>query len=78
MKPTGNKYNELVNNIGSTLQRTRQNAIKAIKIELGKANWEVGKHIVGFEQNGKAKANYGSALLTSLSKDLKLKFGKRF
>lgn len=78
MKPTVNKYNELLDNIGSTLQKARENAIKAINTELVKANWEIGRHIVEFEQNGKEKADYGSALLASLAKDLKIKYGKGF
>ena len=78
MKPTSNKYNQLLDNIGSTLQKARENAIKAINTELVKANWEIGRHIVEFEQHGKEKADYGSALLTSLAKDLKTKYGKGF
>lgn len=78
MKPSVNKYNQLLVNIGSTLQKAKENAIKAINTELVKANWEIGRHIVEFEQHGKEKADYGSALLTSLSKDLKTKYGKGF
>ncbi len=43
-----------------------------------KANWEIGRHIVEFEQHGKERAEYGTELLVSLSKDLKVKFGKGF
>lgn len=78
MIPSKNKYSELLTNIGSTLQKARENAIKAINTELVKANWEIGKHIVEFEQNGKEKAEYGSSLLTNLAKDLKTQFGKGF
>lgn len=78
MKLNVKTYNELIDNIGSTLQKARQNAIKAINAELVKANWEIGKYIVEFEQNGKAKADYGSALLSNLAKDLNLKYGKGF
>lgn len=78
MKLIQNKYNELLDNIGSTLQKAKENAIKAINTELVKANWEIGRHIVEFEQQGKEKADYGSALLTNLSKDLKSRFGKGF
>jgi len=73
-----NKYTELLDNIGSTLQRARENAIKAVNNELVKANWEIGQYIVEYEQQGKEKADYGSALLTSLAKDLKVKYGKGF
>ncbi len=78
MKPSVNKYNQLLVNIGSTLQKAKENAIKAINTELVKANWEIGRHIVEFEQQGKEKADYGSALLTNLAKDLKTKYGKGF
>ena len=46
----------------SALQKARENAIKAINTELVKANWEIGRYIVEFEQHGKEKADYGSAL----------------
>lgn len=78
MNLSKNKYNQLLDNIGSTLQKARENAIKAINTELVKANWEIGRHIVEFEQQGKEKADYGSALLTNLAKDLKTKYGKGF
>lgn len=42
------------------------------------ANWKIGKYIVEYEQNGNEKAEYGSSLLTNLSKDLKSRFGKGF
>lgn len=72
------KYNELLDNISSTLQKAKENAIKAINSELVKANWEIGKYIVKYEQHGKEKAEYGSSLLTNLAKDLKVKYGKGF
>lgn len=78
MRPSTKKYNQLLDSIGSTLKKAKENAIKAINTELVKANWEIGKHIVEFEQQGKEKADYGSALLTNLSKDLKTKYGKGF
>ena len=52
MRPSENKYNQLLNSIGLTIEQGRQNAIKAINTELGKANWEIGRHIVEFEQHG--------------------------
>lgn len=78
MKDIDVTYKKLIDNIGETLQRSRQNAIRAINNELIAANWEIGKHIVEFEQNGKEKADYGSALLSNLSKDLKMAYGKGF
>jgi len=34
-------------------------------------NWEIGAHLVEFEQNGEDRAKYGARLLTVLSHDLK-------
>ncbi len=78
MNPIKTKYKELLDNIGATLQKAKENAIKAINTELVKANWEIGRHIVEYEQHGKEKAEYGSSLLTDLAKDLKIKYGKGF
>lgn len=69
-------YRKLIDEIGNTLKRAKENAFKAVNHELVKANWEIGKHIVEFEQNGNEKAEYGSALLTNLSKDLKAHMGR--
>ena len=77
-KPLHNPYHRLLDNIGSSLQRARENAAKAINAELVRANWEIGRHIVEFEQHGKERAEYGSELLVRLSSDLKQRFGKGF
>lgn len=78
MKLSKNKYNDLLSNIGQTIETARQNAVKAVNTELVKANWEIGRHIVLFEQHGHERAEYGSNLLTKLAKDLKLLYGKGF
>jgi predicted nuclease of restriction endonuclease-like (RecB) superfamily len=78
MKPSKNKYNDLLDNIGQTIETARLNAFKAVNTELVKANWEIGRHIVEFEQHGHERAEYGSELLTELAKDLKLRYGKGF
>ncbi len=71
-------YQKLVDSIGITIESARQRAIQAVNNELLKANWEIGKYIVEYEQHGNEKAEYGSSLLTNLSNDLKSKFGKGF
>ncbi len=78
MKPSKTKYNDLLDNIGQTIETARLNAVKAVNTELVKANWEIGRHIVEFEQHGHERAEYGSDLLARLSKDLKLRYGKGF
>lgn len=71
-------YQKLVDSIGNTIESARLKAIQAVNNELLKANWEIGKYLVEYEQHGNDKAEYGSSLLTNLSKDLKSRFGKGF
>lgn len=78
MKPVQSKYTELLDSIGSTIEVARQNAVKAVNTELVKANWEIGRHIVEYEQHGEERAEYGSNLLATLSKDLRQRYGKGF
>lgn len=78
MKLTKAKYNELLDNIGLTIEQARQNAVKAVNTELIKANWEIGRHVVEYEQHGQERAEYGSELLSRLSKDLRQRYGKGF
>lgn len=68
----------MLENIGQAIETAKQNAIKSVNTELVRANWEIGRHIVEFEQHGQEKAEYGSDLLASLSRDWKLRYGKGF
>ncbi len=71
-------YQKLVENIGGILYKARTEAFRAVNFELVKAYWNIGKHIVEYEQKGKIKAEYGKKLLFELSKELKAKYGKGF
>jgi predicted nuclease of restriction endonuclease-like (RecB) superfamily len=75
---TNENYLKLVQSIGETIEEARNRAVKAVNIEHLRANWEIGKFIVEFEQRGNEKADYGSSLLENLSKDLRIRFGKGF
>ncbi|MEO7483117.1 MAG: PDDEXK nuclease domain-containing protein [Ferruginibacter sp.] len=72
------KYEKLLDDIGFTIATAREHAAKIINRELVKANWEIGRHIVKYEQGGEERAEYGSELLVSLSKDLKQRYGAGF
>lgn len=71
-------YESLVNQISEAFLQGRQNAVSAVNTFLVETYWQIGKYIVEFEQDGKAKAEYGANLLPKLSKDLKLNCGKGF
>lgn len=73
-----NNYSNLVESIGQLLISARKQVSRVVNEILLRTYWEIGKIIVEYEQNGVEKAEYGSQLLTKLSKDLKLKYGKGF
>ena len=72
------QYQGLLSQISETYIQGRQKAVVAVNKYLVETYWEIGKYIVEFEQKGKQRAEYGTALLKELSKDLKLQHGKGF
>lgn len=56
----------------------RSPPIQAINAGLVMTYWQIGQHMVEFEQRGHTNAEYGQKLLAILSHDLKLKHGKGF
>lgn len=52
-------YNQLIDNISTLWTNAKDNAVTAVNTELLEANWQTGRYIVEFEQNGKARAEYG-------------------
>jgi len=73
-----NQYQQLKQTITQLLQQGRQQAIQQINKQLVHTYWQIGKHIVEFEQQGNQRAEYGSQLLNQLAKDLKAEHGKGF
>lgn len=71
-------YQTLKKEIGELLAQGREQAGRAINTILVQTYWQIGRHIVEFEQGGSEKSEYGSELLDRLSKDLSLEFGKGF
>lgn len=73
-----NDYSDLLSQIATLYKQGQHNATIAINTALVETYWQIGKYIVDFEQKGKQKAEYGTALIDNLSKDLSLSFGKGF
>lgn len=71
-------YQGLLDTISKTFSQGQQRTVAAINAGLVSTYWEIGQHIVEYEQQGQATAEYGKQLLSQLSKDLKLKHGKGF
>jgi len=75
---TENSYKGLVSHISEIYIQGREKASIAVNTHLVNTYWKIGQYIVEFEQKGKERAEYGTALLKELSKDLKLQHGKGF
>lgn len=56
----------------------RQTVARGIDLVQVRTNFEIGRHIVEHEQQGKNRADYGKELLTSLADRLTREFGKGF
>lgn len=78
MKPRSSPYSKLLLHIGSAIESGRTRALSLLSEQMLATYWEVGQHIVEYEQLGSERAQYGSALLKQLSSDLSHRFGKGF
>ncbi len=72
------EYIKLIERIEQIVKEAKYNIAKSVNTNMVQAYWNIGKYIVEFEQGGSFKAKYGEALLTNLSKDLKLRFGRGY
>lgn len=72
------QYNELIGSIGQLLNNAREKALQQVNSILVKTYWEIGRHIVVYEQKNNVRAEYGSKLFDQIAQDLKSKFGKGF
>ena len=75
---TTDGYQHLLEQISDTYTQGRICAVQAVNAQITETYWQVGRHIVEFEQGGKIRADYGKALIASLAKDLSLRHGKGF
>ena len=71
-------YQALVGGIASVIDEARRAATRSVNAAMTAAYWLIGRHIVEFEQGGKERAGYGSALLQRLATDLVQQFGRGF
>ena len=71
-------YENLLLSISTTYESGKAVVLQSINRHLVQTYWNIGQHIIEFEQKGEAKAVYGDGLLKQLSKDLKQTHGKGF
>lgn len=72
------EYQDLLQNIGTALNKGRQKAVNQVNQAIVETNWNIGRYIVEYEQAGHEKAEYGSETLQMLAKDLTNHYGTGF
>jgi len=78
LEANDSEYVRLVSLISDVWEKAKGKAAIAVNTELLDANWQTGRYIVEYEQNGNVKAEYGKQLLTNLSRDLTRLRGKGY
>ncbi len=73
-----NRIHALYQRITSYIDVARQNIHKTVDSEMVKAYWHIGREIVEEEQSGKKRAEYGKAILMTLTTKLKAKYQRGF
>ena len=68
----------LLYSLRELIQGARQKALRAVDAVQVQTCWEIGRHIVEFEQRGAARAEYGARLLPILAESLTREFGRGF
>ncbi len=71
-------YRGLLSGLSTLLEDARRGVARAANSILTTTYWEIGRRIVAFEQGGKARAEYGEALLHRLADDLTAAHGQGF
>ncbi|WP_229506358.1 DUF1016 N-terminal domain-containing protein [Massilia sp. BJB1822] len=69
---------ELLNILRQLILQSRQRILRAVHLTQVQTCWDVGRHIIEFEQGGETRAEYGARLLPQLAQTLTGEFGKGF
>ena len=68
----------LLNELRGLIIQARQQALRSVDTIQVQTYWQIGRHIVEFEQGGQVRAAYGKRLLAELATALTGEFGKGF
>ena len=74
----GGTYSELVVAIGSLHERAKEKIAATANTTQVDTYWRTGHYIVEYEQHGADRAKYGTKLLSHLTRDLTLRYGKGY
>ena len=68
----------LLDSLRSLILQARQQAMRSVNAVQVQTYWQIGRHIVEFEQGGQTRASYGQRLLPQLGQALAQEFGRGF
>jgi len=71
-------YRDLLDRISKKYLAGQAQAVRSVNEIIVETNWQIGKYIVEYEQEGNPKAKYGAKLLINLAQDLTLMHGRGF
>jgi hypothetical protein len=71
-------FSSLLGQLRGLVAQARSKALRAVDTIQVQTCWEIGRHIVEFEQLGQTRAEYGKRLLPQLAESLSQEFGKGF
>ena len=77
-EPASQPLSGLLNALRGLIQEGRSRVLRAVDMVQVQTCWEIGRHIVEFEQQGAVRAAYGKKLLPRLAQELTGEFGKGF
>jgi hypothetical protein len=76
--PSKESLQFLLRDLRALIQDARRQVLRTADSVQVQTCWEMGRHIVEFEQGGSARAEYGKRLLPTLADVLTSEFGKGF
>ena len=68
----------LLDSLRGLILQARRQAVRSVNAVQVQTYWQIGRHIVEFEQQGQARASYGQRLLPRLGQVLSREFGRGF
>ena len=78
VKSSKSEYKSLLNKISQRYVEGQAQAIRSVNENIVSTNWDIGRYIIEFEQDGNPRAKYGTSLLENLSQDLSFRHGRGF
>ena len=73
--PAKSGLNRLLGELRGLIRQARQQALRSVDWAQVETCWQVGRHLIEFEQEGNARAKYGTGLLARVAAALTADFG---